>query len=120
MTGGIAPRRKGSAFECQVVNYLRSAGFPQAAKTLAGASADRGDVQGVPGTVIECKAHRALDLACWLAEARSEAANAGQPRFAVVAKRRGVADVAESYAIVPLWLLAELLREDQPPGDLVP
>ena len=113
MTGGIAPRRKGSAFECQIVNYLRGAGFPQAAKTLAGASADRGDVQGVPGTVLECKAHRTLDLAGWLAEARHEAANAGLPRFAVIAKKRGVADVAESYAILPLWLLAELLREAQ-------
>jgi hypothetical protein len=113
VTGGVAPRRKGSAFECEVVNYLRRAGFPQAAKTLAGASADRGDIQGVPGTVLECKSHRALDLAGWLAEARLEAENAGQPRFAVIAKRRGVADVAEAYAILPFWLLAELLREDQ-------
>lgn len=113
MTGGVAPRRKGSAFECQVVNYLRSTGFPQAAKTLAGASADRGDIQGVANTVLECKAHKALDLAGWLTEARHEAENAGQARFAVIAKRRGVADVAESYAILPLWLLAELLREGQ-------
>jgi hypothetical protein len=94
------------------VNYLRTAGFPQAAKTLAGANDDRGDIQGVPGIVLECKNRRALDLAGWLAEARLEAENAGLPRFAVIAKRRGVADVAESYAIVPLWLLAELLREE--------
>jgi hypothetical protein len=114
MTGGAAPKRKGSTFECQVVNYLRQTGFPQAAKTLAGASADRGDIQGLPGTVLECKAHRTLDLAGWLAEARHEAENAGQPRFAVVAKRRGVADVAESYVVLPLWAFAELLREDQP------
>jgi Holliday junction resolvase len=113
VTGGIAPRRKGSAFECQVVSYLRGAGFPQAAKTLAGASADRGDIQGVPGVVLECKAHKALDLAGWLTEARQEAENAALTRFAVIAKRRGIADVAESYAILPLWLLAELLREDQ-------
>jgi hypothetical protein len=114
VTGGLAPRRKGSAFEAQVVSYLRGAGFPQAAKTLAGASEDRGDIQGVPGTVLECKAHRTLDLAGWLAEARLEAENAGQSRFAVIAKRRGIADVAESYAIMPLWLLAELLQADEP------
>jgi Holliday junction resolvase len=113
VTGGVAPRRKGSAFECQVVNYLRSAGFPQAAKTLAGASADRGDIQGLPGLVLECKSHRALNLAGWLAEARKEAENAGLTRFAVIAKRRGVADVAEAYAVMPLRLLAELLREGQ-------
>jgi hypothetical protein len=111
MTGGSAPKRKGGQFEAAVVNYLRTAGFPQAAKTLAGASDDRGDISGVDHTVVECKNHRALDLAGWLTEARLEAENAGLARFAVVAKRRGVSDVAESYAVVPLWLLAELLRE---------
>lgn len=111
MAGGTAPRRKGAAFECQVVNYLRGAGFPRAAKTLAGASEDRGDIQGVGNSALECKNANRLDLAGWMAEARREAENAGLPRFAVIAKRRGVADVAESYAVVPLWLLAELLRE---------
>jgi hypothetical protein len=105
MTGGSAPKRKGSQFERDVVAYLRLAGFPQAARTLAGASEDR-------GAVLECKCAARIDLAGWLAEARLEAEHAGLGRFAVIAKRRGVADVAESYAVVPLWLLAELLRED--------
>ena len=111
MTGGAAPKRKGSTFERAVVDYLRGAGFPQAARTLAGASEDRGDISGVGNCVLECKCATRLDLAGWLTEARLEADNAGLPRFAVVAKRRGVADVAESYAVLPLWLLAELLRE---------
>jgi hypothetical protein len=111
MTGGAAPRRKGSAFERDVVAYLRDGGFPQAARTLAGASDDRGDISGVANTVLECKCAVRIDLAGWLAEARLEAENAGLPRFAVIAKRRGIADVAESYAVLPLWLLAELLRE---------
>jgi Holliday junction resolvase len=112
MAGGSAPRRKGSAFERSVVAFLRASGFPQAARTLAGASEDRGDISGVANTVLECKSHNRLALAEWLSEARTEAKNAELARFAVVAKRRGVADVAESYAVVPLWLLAELLRED--------
>ena len=112
MSGGAAPRRKGSAFECAVVNWLRANGYPQAARTLAGATDDRGDISGVRNTVLELKCAARLDLAGWLTEARTEAENAGLPRFAVVAKRRGVADVAESYAVMPLWLLAELLRED--------
>jgi Holliday junction resolvase len=110
--GGASPRRKGSQFERSVVGYLRDNGFPQAARTLAGASDDRGDISGVGNCVLECKCAARIDLAGWLAEARLEAENAGLPRFAVVAKRRGVADVAESYAVVPLWLLAELLREE--------
>jgi hypothetical protein len=112
MPGGVGPKRRGSTFERAVVDYLRGAGFPQAARTLAGAAADRGDISGVGNCVIECKCAARLDLAGFLAEARLEADNAGLPRFAVVAKRRGVSDVAESYAVVPLWLLAELLRED--------
>ena len=72
---------------------------------------DRGDIQGVGNCALECKCAARIDLAGWMAEARREAENAGLPRFAVVAKRRGIADVAESYASVPLWLLAELLRE---------
>ncbi len=111
MTGGAGPRRKGSQFERSVVSYLRGAGFPQAARTLAGASEDRGDVSGVDHCVLELKCAARLDLAGWLTEARLEAENAGLPRFAVIAKRRGIADVAESYAVLPLWLLAELLRE---------
>jgi hypothetical protein len=112
MTGGRSPKVKGSSYERSVVAYLRSAGFPQAARTLAGASEDRGDISGVGNCVLECKCAARIDLAGWLAEARTEAEHAGLPRFAVIAKRRGVADVAESYAITPLWLLAELLRED--------
>jgi len=110
VTGGSAPKRKGSAFEREVVTYLRGAGFPQASRTLAGATEDRGDISGVGNIVLECKCASRIDLAGWLAEAQIEAENAGLPRFAVIAKRRGIADVAESYAIVPLWQLAELLR----------
>jgi Holliday junction resolvase len=112
MTGGAGPKVKGSRFERDVVSYLRSVGFTQAARTLAGASEDRGDISGVANCVLECKCAARIDLSGWLAEARLEAEHAGLPRFAVIAKRRGVADVAESYAVVPLWLLAELLRED--------
>jgi hypothetical protein len=103
---------KGSTYERSVVSYLRLAGFPQAARTLAGASEDRGDISGVANCVLECKCAARIDLAGWLTEARLEAEHAALPRFAVVAKRRGVADVAESYAVMPLWLMAELLRED--------
>jgi hypothetical protein len=111
MPGGSAPKAKGSRFEVAVVNWLRDNGYPQAARTLAGASEDRGDISGVGHCVLECKCAARIDLAGWLAEARLEAENAGLPRFAVIAKRRGIADVAESYAVLPLWLLAELLRE---------
>ena len=58
-----AAKRKGPAFEGQVVSYLREHGFPQAERRVMGGSRDRGDVAGVPGWVLELKATRALDLA---------------------------------------------------------
>ena len=105
-----ASKAKGSAFERSVVEFLRGAGFPQAARTLAGAREDRGDVSGV-SAVLELKNCREMRLGPWMNEAKSEALNAGVPRYLVVHKRKGVADVAESYATMPLWLAVELLRD---------
>jgi hypothetical protein len=112
MTGGLGPRRKGSRFENDVVNYLRAAGYPQAARCLAGATDDRGDVSGVGNAIIECKNCQKMQLGPWMDEAKSEALNAALPRYIVVHKRRGVSDPGESFATMPLWLTAELLRED--------
>jgi hypothetical protein len=50
-------------------------------------------------------------LAAWLDEAEKEAANAGVSRFAVVFPRKSHT-VDKAYAVMPAWLLAELMRED--------
>jgi hypothetical protein len=112
VTGGSAPRAKGNRFENEVVNFLRGAGFAQAARALAGATDDRGDVSGVGNAVIECKNCQKMQLGPWMDEAKSEALNAALSRYIVVHKRRGVSDPSESFATMPLWLAAELLRED--------
>lgn len=111
-----AAKRKGSAFEAQVVGYLREHGFPQAERRVMGGSRDRGDVAGVPGWVLELKATRALDLAEALREAEVEARHAGVTRSAAVLKRR-MHPVRDSYAVLPLHLFAELLREHRRAGD---
>lgn len=112
MTGGAAPKRKGSSFEREVACFLREHGHPYAERAYgAGRPQDVGDIDGLPGYVIECKAHRSLDLAAFVDEAVSEAHNAGTGVVpVVVAKRRGNA-VGESYVVMRLEDWARLVAD---------
>lgn len=105
-----ASKRKGAAFEALVVGYLRQ-WWPNAARTLAGARDDRGDVSGVP-LVMELKNHKTVDLAGWWKEAEAEMHNACATRAVVVHKRKGVVDPALQWVTMPLWVLVDLLDRD--------
>jgi Holliday junction resolvase len=73
MPGGSAPKRRGSQFERDVVRYLREHGFADAERAFgAGRPCDIGDIVGVPGITIECKAARSIDLAGFVDEAECE------------------------------------------------
>lgn len=104
-------KTKGNNFEAAVVEVFRKYGFKQAARTLAGSADDRGDISGIPNFVGQMKNHKSYKFGEWIKEATHQAENASVTRYAVIAKRKGVADVAESFAVIPLWLLCELLRE---------
>jgi len=107
---GRAMRARGAAFEREVVRVLRAAGLVHAERSYgAGRPDDRGDIDGLPGYVVECKAHRALDLAGWMDEARREAARSGSVPVVVV-KRRGK-PAEESYVVLRLADWARVLRE---------
>jgi Holliday junction resolvase len=109
-TNGRAMRARGAAFEREVVRVLRAAGLVHAERSYgAGRPDDRGDIDGLPGFTIECKACRALDLAGWLDEARREAARSGSVPV-VVAKRRG-RPAEESYVVLRLADWARVLTE---------
>lgn len=108
-----AARRKGSAFEAQVVHYLVEHGFPDCERRVMGGSRDRGDVAGIPAWTLELKATRQLDLAGALREAEVEAAHAGTSRYAAVLKRR-MRPVGDAYVVVPLSIFAELIQGSQP------
>ena len=108
-----AARARGTSFETAVVNYLAANGFPHAERLPLCGSRDRGDVAGVAGWTLECKAAKALDLASWSTEAKVEAVNAGTPWSAVVIKRRG-RGVADSYVVLPLATFAEAIAGDLP------
>ena len=90
MSGGSSPKRKGSQFERDVVGYLQEHGFADAERAYgAGRPEDIGDVVGVPGVCIECKAAKSIDLAGFVDEAERERLNARQPYGVAVVKRRG-------------------------------
>ena len=69
-----AEKRKGDAFERDVVRVFNDHGFPYAERALGlGRHDDRGDVAGVPGFLIDAKNCARLELAVWIDEAINEA-----------------------------------------------
>lgn len=107
-----ASKRKGTAAETAVVNYLRSTGhFPYAERRALHGNNDQGDVTGCGPIVFEVKNHRELKLSEWLEELQIEIHNANANTGAVIAKRRGITNVANWYAILPVYLLVDLLVE---------
>jgi Holliday junction resolvase len=104
-------RRKGSAFEVDVVKFLRSAGHPFAERAYgAGRPDDVGDVNGIVGWCLELKNHKTMDLAGWADEAAREATAARCRWWAVIAKRRN-RPTADAYVVMPLSQFAELMAD---------
>jgi len=102
-------KKKGSAWEVRLVSYLNEHGFPLAERRVQAGALDKGDIAGLP-FVIEAKNCKAITLSAWMDEAEKEAKAAGTPRFAVVFPRRSHV-TAKAFAVIPLWLLAELMQE---------
>jgi hypothetical protein len=105
-----ARKQKGRQFESDVVEYLRSYGFPAAERRRQRGAKDAGDIAGVLGVVWECKNHKDHDLAGFVDEAEREA---GSEIGIVVLKRRGK-PASDAYAIVSLRTMAAILRSFVP------
>jgi len=103
-------RAKGTAFETSIVRYLQE-WWPHAERRALHGTEDKGDITGTPGIVWECKNHKTLQLAEWLRETEQERENAHAYIGVLVAKRRGVTDPAQQYAIIPLHAMVRLLKD---------
>lgn len=103
-------KRKGTAFESALVDYLRAHGALHAERRALAGAADLGDVTGIPGVVIEAKAAKTFQLAEWVKELEAEIANAAADwGFLVVkAPRRPIDD---AYCVFRLEHLPRLLAE---------
>ena len=96
---GAMSRRKGATAERAVVVYLRSLGVP-ADRTSRGADVHGvGDIDGIPGVVVEVKAAKSPAPATWLVQLEAEMTAAHAPRGGVMWKPPGVA-----MSAVGLWL----------------
>ena len=87
-----AERNRGARCEVQVVNYLRSVGFPDARRYLAGDGKQPGDIDAIPGVSIEVKDVAKSAWPSW----RLQAVTAAGGRIPIVFRRtRGVRDVGQ-------------------------
>lgn len=108
-------KRKGNRAELLVAKWLRSLGWVNAERSRAGWTDDRGDIDGLPGVVIEVKAEKKIDLPGYIRELENEIGNARAWTGTVIVKRRGSENVDDWYAVMPAKLWGELLRMlDQP------
>lgn len=107
-------KAKGTAFEREVVDFLRGHGFPAAERRAMEGVNDRGDVAGIPGVVVECKNHRDIDLGGFMGELEAEQARAAAPVGLLVVKRR-MKPVARAYAVMTLDQASALLRDETTP-----
>jgi hypothetical protein len=109
--GGLVNRSKtkGTAWESAVVQYFNDHGFPHAERRAPQGALDKGDIAGIPGVVIECKAVKEITLAAFMDEAERETANAGARLGVAVIKRRQK-PTADGYVVMTLAAFVDLVR----------
>ena len=101
--------RKGSSWEKVVADYLNVTGFPYAERRVKRGVNDAGDIGGVPGLMLECKATQRIDLAGFMDEVRVEKANAHAQIGAAVVKRRNHG-VDRAYVVLEFRDFLDLIR----------
>lgn len=106
-----ASKRKGTAWESAIVDYLRANGVPHAERRALGGAKDRGDIAGMPGVVVEAKSAARVELAAWLEEAKAERDNDGAAVGVVWFKRKGKGSAGDGYVLMDGATLMHLLRE---------
>ena len=106
-------RRKGTAAETAVVDYLRDNGVPHAERRALNGANDRGDIAGIAGVVLEVKSGARLELPAWMREAEVERMNDNAAYGLLIIKPKGVGTtrIGEWPVVMPLSRALRLLRE---------
>lgn len=105
-----APKARGTRWESAIVAYLRDNGAPHAERRALNGSADRGDIAGIPGVVIEGKCAKTTTLGAWVDEAEAERRNDGADVGVVWHHRRGKGSPADGYVTMTGATLVRLLQ----------
>ena len=103
-------KARGTAWETEIVNTLRSKWWPNAERRTLSGAADKGDINLHPDVVIEAKDHGTLKFSQWISEAEKERVNAGASIGVVWAKRRGKASASDAYVVMTGEQFIELLH----------
>jgi hypothetical protein len=95
-----AAKAKGTWWESSIVKWLISRGHTAVERRALTGSADRGDIAGLAGVVIEAKNHGTLTLKPWMQELQREVDNDGAVLGLLCAKRKGSTSPEDAY-----WLI---------------
>lgn len=104
-------RQKGTAYETEIVNYLRGRGWVHAERRALSGNNDRGDISGLVGVCIECKAAKTHDLPGWLNQLETETANSGADIGLLFIRRRGTSDRSKDYVVMTAHQATKLLAQ---------
>lgn len=103
-------KAKGRNAENIVVRYL-SRWWPNVERRRLAGVHDRGDITGIPDTVIEVKSGARIDLPAWLAELAAEMQNDGARYGAVAVKPKGTQNPDEFYWVMPSAVFVTMLAD---------
>lgn len=104
-------RQAGTKWETAIVGYLVDRGWIHAERRRLAGAADKGDIAGIPGVVIEAKNTNRLDLAGAVDEAQAEAGNAGAAHGVAWIKRKGKSGAERGYVVMSGETFTNLLKE---------
>ena len=99
-------KRKGTAAETAFVQFMNANGYPAVERRALQGKADRGDIAGLPGIVIEIKSGSRLALSEWVKEMQIEMVNDGSTEGYLVIKPKGKGKVEDWWIVTTVgqWL----------------
>ena len=105
-------KQKGTLAETAVADYLKQT-FPAVERRALSGLNDKGDIAGVPFTVVEVKNQRSYKIHEWMKETEIERINADEELGVLVIKPNGVgvANVDKWWAVVSLDTITALIEE---------
>ena len=105
----------GSQWERDIAKYFNERGYPQVERRYgAGATLDKGDINGLPDTCIEAKNVGKITLASIMDEALVEQKNA-KKKFGIGIIKRRNKNVKDAYVVMTLeqWITLYSNQKDQ-------
>lgn len=91
-------KQKGTAWESDIVGYLREHHSPTVHRNVQMGRLDIGDIDGYYLHALEAKAEKSITLSDYIRQANREAGNAGMPFGCAIVKRRN-ANVSCGYVV---------------------